>query len=50
MYKFISRQIIFTDYNTPIGMKLSDMIERYKERTGSYPERILADKIAEPRL
>ena len=27
------------------ALKLSDMIERYKERTGSDPERILADKI-----
>ena len=27
------------------ALKLSDMIERYKERTGCYPERILADKI-----
>ena len=45
MYKFKSRQISFTDFNTPIGMKLSEMSERYKERTGSYPERILADKI-----
>lgn len=26
-------------------VKLSDMIERYKERTGSYLEKILADKI-----
>ena len=33
----------FNAYNE--AMKLSDMIERYKERTGSYPERILADKI-----
>ena len=33
----------FDAYNEAI--KLSDMIERYKERTGSYPERILADKI-----
>ena len=42
MYKFKSKQISFTDFNTPIGMKLSDMIERYKERTGSYPERKLS--------
>ena len=33
----------FNAYNE--ALKLSDMIERYKERTGSYPERILADKI-----
>ena len=33
----------FDAYNE--ALKLSDMIERYKERTGSYPERILADKI-----
>ena len=33
----------FNAYNE--AMNLSDMIERYKERTGSYPERILADKI-----
>lgn len=33
----------FNAYNE--AMKLSWMIERYKERTGSYPERILADKI-----
>ena len=33
----------FNAYNE--AMKLSEMIERYKERTGSYPERILADKI-----
>ena len=33
----------FNAYNE--AMKLSDMIEHYKERTGSYPERILADKI-----
>ena len=33
----------FDAYNE--ALKLSDMIERYKERTGCYPERILADKI-----
>ena len=33
----------FNAYNE--ALKLSDMIERYKERTGCYPERILADKI-----
>ena len=33
----------FEAYNE--ALKLSDMIERYKERTGCYPERILADKI-----
>lgn len=33
----------FDAYNEVL--KLSDMIERYKERTGSYPERILDDKI-----
>ena len=33
----------FDAYNE--ALKLSDMIERYKERTESYPERILADKI-----
>ena len=33
----------FDGYNE--ALKLSDMIERHKERTGSYPERILADKI-----
>lgn len=33
----------FDAYNE--ALKLSEMIERYKERTGSYPERILADKI-----
>ena len=33
----------FNAYNE--ALKLSDMIDRYTERTGSYPERILADKI-----
>ena len=33
----------FDAYNE--ALKLSDMIEWYKERTGCYPERILADKI-----
>ena len=33
----------FEAYNESIN--LLDMIERYKARTGSYPERILADKI-----
>lgn len=33
----------FDAYNE--ALKLSDMIERYKERAGCYPERILADKI-----
>ena len=33
----------FDAYNE--ALKLSEMIERYKERTGSYPERILADNI-----
>ena len=33
----------FDAYNE--ALKLSDMIERYKERTGCYPEKILADKI-----
>ena len=33
----------FDAYNESTG--LQDMIERYKERTGHYPERILADKI-----
>jgi hypothetical protein len=33
----------FEAYNEAVN--LSEMIERYKERTGSYPERILADKI-----
>ena len=33
----------FDAYNE--ALKHSNMIERYKERTGSYPERILADKI-----
>ena len=33
----------FDAYNEVL--KLSDMMERYKERSGSYPERILADKI-----
>ena len=33
----------FDAYNE--ALKHSDMIERYKERTGYYPERILADKI-----
>lgn len=33
----------FDAYNE--ALKLSEIIERYKERTGSYPERILADKI-----
>ena len=37
----------FDAYNE--ALKLSDMIERYKERTGSYPERILADKICRNR-
>ena len=30
-------------YNESTGLK--DMIERYKERTGHYPERVLVDKI-----
>ena len=33
----------FDAYNESTG--LQDMIERYKERTGHYPERVLADKI-----
>ena len=33
----------FDAYNESTG--LQDMIERYKERTGYYPERVLADKI-----
>jgi hypothetical protein len=33
----------FDAYNE--ALKLPEMIERYKERTGCYPERILADKI-----
>ena len=33
----------FDAYNESTG--LQDMIERFKERTGHYPERVLADKI-----
>ena len=33
----------FDAYNESTG--LQDMIERYKERTGQYPERVLVDKI-----
>ena len=33
----------FDAYNESTG--LQDMIERYKERTGRYPERVLANKI-----
>lgn len=33
----------FDAYNESIS--LQDMIERYKERTGHYPKRVLADKI-----
>ena len=53
MYKFKSKQISFTDFNTPIGMKLNpnnrwvkkaEMIP-WDEIEERYPERILADKI-----
>lgn len=45
MYRSEEHQISFFDFNQSCGMRLNKDIERYKDRTGHYPARVLVDQI-----